>query len=528
MTTLTTGPLVRNAISVLSKVPESRRSRFDRAAAWLLAGPLMIALGLFAFAVFALWLPGYLTWPMWADHDVFAVLAQGWSAGELPFRDRPSTNFPGPIYQAWIFGQLFGWGGSRIVYAFDATLLVTLALSCIAWSKLRLGWYLPGTVAAAILVSYHASHDFAHAAQRDWQATAYALFAMLIVAGRSRPRISLLASAALFAFANVSRPQIVLLLPAMAAALYPIGGWRLNLKWMLGFTAFVGLLFVPLLANGILGDFLRELGRIGEGGIYARVQKDHAKIQLDQLFSGGMPVLLILAALLFRNRTMPAWPLVALAGAWLYRPLSPFPHGYLDQPLRIMLAIAALAVVGSIVKSSFSPSLRLMAVLAVLGFAVDPLPRGCEYDKIGKAWKYLTTGDSHRFVPKGYTKDSIPGQHIYPWHEYRELIAFLNTKTPAAAPIANLLLAPTALNGPTGRRTPLHAESMMWLIIVGRKDHEAFAREIADAPNAVVVWRPPEWHLVPEWHCIPDAIRGHYTPIATFGDIEVCERRAGP
>lgn len=528
MTTLAIVPRVRDAVTFISRSPVPQPTRRDRVADWLLGGPLTIVLGLFALVVFTLWLPGYLTWPMWADHDVFAVLAQGWSAGELPYRDRPSTNFPGPIYQAWIFGQLFGWGGSRIVYAFDAALLVTLAVGCVAWSKLRLGWYLPGTVAAAILVSYHATHDFAHAAQRDWQATAYALIALLLVAGRVRPRVSLIASAALFAFAIVCRPQIVLLLPAMAAVLYPIGGWRLSLKCSLGFSAFVGLLFLPLLANGILGDFLRELGRIGEGGIYARPQKDHSKIQLDQLLSGGMPVVLILAALLLRSRTMPIWPLVALAGAWLYRPLSPFPHGYLEQPLRVALAFAALAVVGSLLKAPFSPTIRLLAVLAMIGFTVDPLPRCCETDKFGKAWKLLAAGSTHRFVPKGYTKLSIPGQHIYPWHEYHQLIEFLNTRTPADAPIANLLLAPTALNGPTGRRTPLHAESMMWLIVVGRMEYEQFAREIAASPNAIVVWRPPEWALVPEWHCIPDAIAEHYRPIATIGDIEVCERRAGP
>jgi hypothetical protein len=528
MTTLAIVPRIRDAVTFISFTPTAHSPRRDRVAAWLFSGPLTVALGLFALAVFVLWLPGYLSWPMWTDHDVFAVLAQGWSAGELPYRDRPSTNFPGPIYQAWVFGQFFGWGGSRIVYAYDAALLVALAVGCIAWSKVRLGWYLPGTVAAAILVSYHASHDFAHAAQRDWQATAYALLAMLIVAGRVRPRISLATSAALFAFAIVSRPQIVLLLPAMAAMLYPNGGWRLGIKWLFSFSAFVGMLFLPLVANGIVGDFLRELGRIGEGGIYARPQKDHVAIQLDQFLSGGMLVVLILAAFFLRNRVTLAWPLVALAGAWLYRPLSPFPHGYLEQPLRVALAIAALAVVGSILKSSLLPSIRLLAVLVAISFTVVPIPRCCEFDKFSKAWKLLQTDSTHRYVPKGYTKDSIPGQHIYPWHEYRELIAFLQTRTPTEAPVANLLLAPTAINGPLGRRTPLYAESMMWLIVVGRKEYEQFAREIVESPNAIIVWRPPEWKLVPEWHCIPDAVRAHYRPIATFGDIEVCERREQP
>ena len=48
----------------------------DRAAAWLLRGPVTVALlGLCAVQL-ATWVPHYLTWPWFADHDVFATLAR--------------------------------------------------------------------------------------------------------------------------------------------------------------------------------------------------------------------------------------------------------------------------------------------------------------------------------------------------------------------------------------------------------------------------------------------------------------------
>lgn len=498
-------------------------NRWDRFAEWMLNGPLTVLFGIFSIVIVAFWLPGYLSWPLWADHDVFAVLAQGWSAGEQPYRDRPTTNFPGPIYQAWIFGHLFGWGGSRVVYALDAILLSALSIAIVVWSRRRLGWSLPGVLAVAILVSTHASRDFAHAAQRDWQATAYGLFAILAVAGRERPRVSLLVSAAIFAFALICRPQIVLLVPAILAAL---PSWRVRWVWLVLLTGFGIVFMLPLLVNQLVGDFLTELRRLGGSGIYARPNTDHVAIQFDQFLAGGAWLLMLLALIVLRKRiTIPVWPLVAMLGAWWYRPLSPFPHGYLDQPLRTVLAVVAMAVVAGLLRGLFAARFRLLGILVLALATVQFLPRCCEFDKCGKAWKLLLTGDAHRYVPKGYTKESIPGQHIYPWQDYRLLVDYLRTRTSPETPVANLLLAPTAINGAIGRRTPLHAESMMWLIIVGRPDHERFASEIRSSKNAIVVWRPAEWHLVPDWHCIPDVIQQHYSPIAHFGDIEVCERK---
>src|SRR5699024_5611566 len=82
----------------------------ERFAAWVMRGPLVLALvGLCLFQL-GTWIPHYLTWPYWADHDVFATIAQGWDDGLLPYRTLRCNNFPGTIYLFWILGKTFGWG----------------------------------------------------------------------------------------------------------------------------------------------------------------------------------------------------------------------------------------------------------------------------------------------------------------------------------------------------------------------------------------------------------------------------------
>src|SRR5262245_55198783 len=68
--------------------------RSDRIAGRLLAGPIPALLGLMGLIQLATWVPHYLTWPLWADHDVFATLARGWDAGLLPYRDLACNQFP--------------------------------------------------------------------------------------------------------------------------------------------------------------------------------------------------------------------------------------------------------------------------------------------------------------------------------------------------------------------------------------------------------------------------------------------------
>ena len=82
----------------------------ERFAAWVLDGPLSGGAHCFSAVPAPVWIPHYLTWPWFADHDVFATLALGWEHGQLPYRDLSGNNFPGSIYLFWLLGKLFGWG----------------------------------------------------------------------------------------------------------------------------------------------------------------------------------------------------------------------------------------------------------------------------------------------------------------------------------------------------------------------------------------------------------------------------------
>src|SRR4051794_38501764 len=105
----------------LGPTPSPAASRLaDR----LLAGPLTVGLIAVGFAQLAMWVPHYLTWPYWADHDAFATAARAWAGGALPYRDTYLNQFPGSLYLYYALGKVAGWGKPWGLYAFDASLLV--------------------------------------------------------------------------------------------------------------------------------------------------------------------------------------------------------------------------------------------------------------------------------------------------------------------------------------------------------------------------------------------------------------------
>src|SRR5947208_2370104 len=106
----------------------------ERVPAWLLNGPSTVALGALCCVQLATWMPHYLTWPWFADHDVFATLALGWEHGQLPYRDLACNNFPGTVYLFWIVGKLFGWGRTVPFYAVDVALVLILGATLLGWS----------------------------------------------------------------------------------------------------------------------------------------------------------------------------------------------------------------------------------------------------------------------------------------------------------------------------------------------------------------------------------------------------------
>src|SRR5436309_1707636 len=121
-------------------------SRLDRFASRALNGPLTFALVLLGFLQLGTWLPHYLTWPYWADHDVFATAARAWQDGRLPYRDTYLNNFPGTLYLFALLGRVAGWGRPVGLFAFDAGLLIGFCAICLTWSRRVFGTRLPGVV----------------------------------------------------------------------------------------------------------------------------------------------------------------------------------------------------------------------------------------------------------------------------------------------------------------------------------------------------------------------------------------------
>jgi hypothetical protein len=524
----------------------------EGAAAWALRGPLAVALGGLCVFQLATWIPHYLTWPWFADHDVFATLALGWEHGQLPYRDLAGNNFPGTVYLFWILGKLFGWGRTMPFYAVDASFVLILGASLLAWSGRRFGHILPGLVGFAVFLTYYLSLDFSRTAQRDWHGPFFLVVGLLLAdafPGRWSRRIAALAAAVGFAF----RPQVVLLFPAMGLAVVQGvraedpsetgrgGGVRAILGWALLTAALIVVAFAPLLLAGLLDEFLRSVGLTFYGSSYnkagpASILKQ-ALLQCLHLEYDLVPLAVLLLAPLgdpATRRSARAW-LLAYAGVWLYKPLSPVPYPYLEHPLALVWAInIAVLVRILLIPGVARPAIRLVAILLAIRLGVHAKPLQCSVASTRQGIEALRRGIDPIEPPLGIHIE-LPidaGSLAFPWKDYRETLAYLRTETSPETRVANLLHVVPALNGPTGRLTPLPVESLAWLA-VRPEDEAAFAPALESAPqNSVVVWTPEKGSFVDlyghfeEVKRLAPVIRRFYEPVARFGDVEVWKRKA--
>ena len=191
----------------------------DRLSEKLLAEPVTVLLGLICLMQLATWIPHYLTWPLWADHDVFTTLARGWQAGVLPFRDLACNQFPGAIYLCWILGRIAGWGNSMAIYAFDAAAIILLGIGLVLWSRHLFGRALPGIVGYLSFLSYYLAFDYTHAAQRDWYTPLFVVLGLLILQTSRGTFLAPAVAGASMSIAMCFRPHAALFLPAVALQL---------------------------------------------------------------------------------------------------------------------------------------------------------------------------------------------------------------------------------------------------------------------------------------------------------------------
>jgi len=514
----------------------------DALSARLLQGSLTAALIVLCLAQVACWLPHYLTWPWFADHDVFATAAQGWDAGIRPYRDLRGNNFPGTTYAFWALGKASGWGKTPALFAADAALLGAFASLVLTWSRRRLESTLPGCIGLALLLSYYLGLDYTQVAQRDWHAPLFAASALLLAESWPGPG-GRAASALAFAAALTIRPHPFVFLPAMASAIdegarAPGGPFAKTLRagffWGLALAALVGVAFAPLAASGVLRDLVDGVRLAGFGSKYNRITAaSFAKeLALPLLDLRIMAVPLVIGLLLPSasredRRTARTW-LLGLVGAVLYRPISPLPHAYLTHPLMVVWSINAAVATRLLLKApGIGTTARLAAILLILGLGTTIRPRFCNPKAAIEAVTILREG---RAVPRplGYVTNPAVGLAAkYDWGNYRDLLAHLRDRLPPRTRVANALKGLPAVTGPSARLPALPAESVAWLRMVAPDDEAKFAQVLEATPDSVVAWVPSEEQTDPDFPLpiLTATIRRLYEPDARFGLLEVWRRK---
>ena len=529
---------------------EPRWPTMDWLAAGLLDGPLTALIVLECAAMLATWIPHYLTWPFWSDADGFAMMAQAWDAGDRPYRDIASNQFPGPIYGAWILGKLFGWGRTMPAYAVDAGLVILFGAALLLWSRRCFGRFLPGAIGFLAMLWHYLNLGYTHVLQRDWHASVLVLLGLMIL--QACPgRVSRLASALAVALALSVRPQVVLFLPAVALAIHegvlasvqPLRATiRALLEWTAAFAALAALAFAPLLAAGLLGDFWRCLRHASYGGGYGRLSVPLFVLVLAMQLMSPMrlllPVLLVAEAVRGRaslgvRRAIGTW-LVAYLFVLFYRPMSPVPiHGYLEHPLTLVVAIHAALLAAIVVEAGqrgLPPWARLFLLLIVLGFAAPGIPRFCDPLAAIRSVHYLMRAEEPAIAPPGYaTHPGIVPAAQYCWDDYRALLCYLRKGPRRGTRVASLLYGTPALLGSTGRLSVFPYDAgIRWLRFIDVHAGQGFIRSLELASNSVVVWIPQEQPPDPDWGIavLRSEVAVLYEQERRFGLIEVWRRKS--
>lgn len=516
----------------------------ERLAAWALSGPLAWIVGLLCVAQLVTWAPQYLTWPWWADHDVFATAALGWDAGMLPYRDLLGNNFPGTTYLFWVLGKCFGWGYTPAFWAADVGFVLTLGVVMLAWSMRRFGRALPGLIGYLTFLGYYLNLDYSQAAQRDWHGPFFAVVGLLI-AQTWTGRGGRWASALMFATALIFRPQVILFAPPLMLAVGQAGrspegrGWGiLNiLEWGVVVTLGVAAGFAPLALDGLMGDFVKGVRLAAYGstynavsvGSFARAMTIQA-LNLKVVVTAGTLLLLVGRASTPSRRLTWTW-LLALACVLLYRPMSPIQHAYLTHPLMVTWAVEVAILTALVLEQGLVlPSTRLTAVLLVVGIGASAKPRFCNPVGSFEAITWLRLGEDPAPRPTGYTtNDESKSAGRYDWDDYRRLLDYLRHETKGTTCVANVLRHVPALTGPAARLPAIPAESVAWLKVVRASDDARFAEALAETPDSLVVWDPhnPEYWPIPLPPRLTEVIEREYQPSVRFGILEVWKRRQG-
>jgi hypothetical protein len=531
----------RTMMTFARPAPSASESSTDPLAERLLAGPATVLAGLIGLLQLLTWLPHYLTWPFWADHDAFATLARGWEAGRLPYRDLACNQFPGAIYLFWLLGRVAGWGNVASIYAFDAATVLVLGLVLGLWSKRLFGALLPGFVGYLCFLSFYLSLDYSLAAQRDWHAPFFAILGILILQTWGGRTAAPALSAGSVATAILIRPHAVLFLPAVAMQLIGEtrrgGGARRPAVWAMSFVLTILVGFGPLAWNGLLPDFLMGIAlnnstaEQGAGRLVAMLSGLFNQLDTFAYVAVALAIVLVPKGEPTRASAAAVW-VAALLMALFYKPIHPRNHAYLGIPLAVVFAVNVGVLAHCLLSARrVSASFRLLSLLLLLGVSCKTRPEFCSVRSSLWAASDVIRGQSSRpGAPPGYRHGPVPGSAYYDWADYRATLDYLRRHPWQHAKIANALKGNPAIVGPLGRLSAFPAENLAWVWMANRGDEGRFAGTLERQPDSLVVWSPGEVGPDPSFRIdrIESAIRRHYEPEARFGTIEIWRRRDAP
>lgn len=530
-------------------VPAKFWDDLDRAASWALGGGLAVVLTTTAVVLFAGWLPHYLVWPWWTDTGYFALTAQAWEAGILPYRDLFDFNFPGPTYLHWMLGKVFGWGHTMPFQAFDAALIAALGFVLTAWSRKHFGGATPGLVGYLAVLAYYMSQNYAMVGQRDWQAPLFVVLGLLMLETWKDRWISV-GSALLFAMALSIRPHPVVLAPALFLALdesaRPEGdSWKITARaaawWSVVVVAGLIAAAAPVVLAGVADDFVRWFKFAWYGSGYDQhgtgMRNFYGEVLGPLKDIAGLAVFAGLVAMAVKDRPHRrlalTW-LTAFLGVLLYKPLSPQAHYYLDHPSSLVWCVGLAVVTGWIwTAPSLVPTFRVLLVATIVLHAHPWTAPYWRPRASVVALNDLIMGREPIHRPPGCSDVLDAGISTpFLWGDYSHTLAYLRDRTGPRTRVGAFFRNypfPT-VNAPVGR-LPLFPSpgGVLWLRFAAPGLEAPFAEALEQADDAVVVWTPgvkPEHRL--QLPGLEEIVRNRYEPEARFGRIEIWRKKAEP
>jgi hypothetical protein len=535
---------------LLAEPPETgvaRRPFAERLIGWRLT----LVAALWCLVLLAGWLPNYLNWPWYSDHDHFASTAQLWEAGKLPFRDVFCFQFPGEIYLFWAIGKVFGWGNTIAFYAVDAAMVLGFGAILAAWSRREFGRILPGLIGFLSFLFYYSNQNFRVAGQRDWHATFFSISALLAPM-LWRGRGGRLLSAVAFGVALIFRPQSVCFAPAIALSLdcgarQPGERWTVTalalVEYSVAVAATVTLGFLPLIRAGLIGDFLRTLKQMGSNasGYRPSTHSEPAdRLIRMAIIAPGLIYVPILLALLWRRdrefKRVCRVVLTAMTLSCFYTLMSPRDHAYFQIPVIAAVSLGMTCLASLILRARGTSQLSLVAMLLCILAAAPRLPDHNLLKPPNEIFFSFQNPTLYTYpdallhlrfrtlpvrTPTGFLDH-------YPWDDIRAVITYLRRDVPMSTPVANFLLDTySSIPSMSGHLPAIPSDN--YGLLVSPEWIEKDIAAIAAADPCLVIWNPRTMVVEnPSFSGLEAAIRADFEPSKKFGEIEVWRRKTSP